>query len=177
MSVAEEIAKLSRTKEIAIYSHCAGAAVALQLINILENQGIMISNYIAGGFIPTDKPNKQNGWNRIPKQRILKKLIKAGAPLEMLSDESKYKMVEKFRKDTDFMTEYFYKLAQPINVKTSVIISKTDIFTQNYNDAERMWKVRSHNFDKVNFIDTDSHYFQTENSGEVAKIIIDVITK
>ena len=174
---AEEIAKLSSSKDISIYSHCAGAAVALQLINILEKQGIVISNYIAGGFIPSEKPKKRNGWNYIPKVLIQKRLVGAGAPIDKLSVESKYSMIENFRKDTDFMAEYFYKSAQPINAKTSVIISKTDIFTQNYKDAEKLWRTLAKNFNKVHYIDTDSHYFQSDNSKEVARIIIDTVTK
>ncbi|MBO5333215.1 MAG: non-ribosomal peptide synthetase, partial [Clostridia bacterium] len=174
---AEKIAKLAETKEISIYSHCAGTAVALQIMNILEKQGVLISNYITGGFIPPEKASRQNGWNNTSKYLIQRKLIKAGAPIKELSTERKYDMVDKFRKDTDFMTEYFYKYATPINAKTSIIISKTDIFTKNYRDAERLWKPLANNFDRVYYIDTDSHYFQTDNSDEVARIIIDSITK
>ena len=175
--VADKISELSKTKEINIYSHCAGTAVALQLINILEKEGVGVSNYITGGFIPSTNPPKRNGWNYTFKRSIQRKLIKAGAPIEKFSAESNYNMVEKFRKDTDFMTEYFYKRATPINAKTSVIISKTDIFTQNYAVAETMWRTFANNFDKLHYIDTNSHYFQTEKSEEVAQIIIDTLNK
>ena len=175
--VAEKIAVLAKSKEINIYSHCAGTAVAMQIINILEKQGIVISNYITAGFIPSEKPHKRNGWNYTFKRSIQHKLIKAGAPIEKFSTEYKYEMVEKFRKDTDFLTEYFYTLAQPIKAKTSVIISKTDIFTKNHMDAERLWKIRSSNFNKVYYIDADSHYFQTENSDTVARIITDILSE
>ena len=175
--VANKIKELSKAKEINIYSHCAGTAVALQLINILEKEGVGVSNYITGGFIPSTNPPKRNGWNYTFKRSIQRKLIKAGAPIEKFSAESCYNMVEKFRKDTDFMTEYFYKRAAPINAKTSVIISKTDIFTQNYAVAEKLWKTLANNFNKLHYIDTDSHYLQTEKSEEVAQIIIDTLNK
>ena len=173
--VADKISELAKSKELNIYSHCAGTAVALQLINILEAQGINVSNYITGGFIPPAKPPKRNGWNRKFKHSIQRKLIKAGAPIEKFSAESNYNMVEKFRKDTDFMTEYFYKRATPIKAKTSVIISKTDIFTPNFAVAETTWKTLANNFNMLHYIDTDSHYFQTEKSEEVAQIIVDLI--
>ncbi|MBO5943912.1 MAG: AMP-binding protein, partial [Clostridia bacterium] len=175
--VAEKISKLAKFKEISIYSHCAGTAVALQTINILEEKGVPISHYISGGFIPPAKPSNRNSWNYIPKQLIQSKLIKAGAPIDKLSAESKYSMVENFRKDTNFMTEYFYKFAKPISAKTSIIISKTDIFTKNYKDAKRLWNVHSKNFDKVHYIDSNSHYFQTEQSDEVACIITNTVNK
>ena len=173
--VADAIGKLAKTKEVNIYSHCAGAAVALQIINILESDGVNVSNYITGGFIPSAKPSKYNNWNYTFKSSIQSKLIKAGAPIDKLSAERKYSMVEKFRKDTDFMTEYFYRYAKPIGARTTVIISKTDIFTKNYADAERLWRKLANNFDKVHYIDADSHYFQTEKSEEVARIIADTI--
>ena len=173
--VAGAISKIAKTKEIYFYSHCAGTAVALQLINILEEKGVNVSGYITGGFIPPEKPSENNGWNEIPKWSIQRKLIKAGAPIGKLSNERKYEIVEKFRKDTDFMTEYFYKYAMPISAKTSVIISKTDIFTKNYADAERLWGRLANNFDKLHYIDTDSHYFQTEKSVEVAKVIVEFV--
>ena len=173
--VAGAISKIAKTKEIYFYSHCAGTAVALQLINILEEKGVNVSGYITGGFIPPEKPSENNGWNEIPKWSIQRKLIKAGAPIGKLSTERKYEFVEKFRKDTDFMTEYFFKYAMPISAKTSVIISKTDIFTKNYADAERLWGRLANNFDKLHYIDTDSHYFQTEKSVEVAKVIVEFV--
>ncbi|MBR5201772.1 MAG: hypothetical protein IKW45_00765, partial [Clostridia bacterium] len=175
--VAEKISKLAKAKEINIYSHCAGTAVALQIINILEASGVKVSNYITGGFILPEKAAEKNGWNDTPKWLIQRKLIKAGAPIEKLSANNKYSMVENFRKDTDFMTEYFYKYAQPFDARTSVIISKTDIFTQNYKDAERLWKTRSNTFDKVIYIESDSHYFQTDKSFEIAQIILKTINK
>ena len=74
LTVAEKIKALSKTKEINIYSHCAGTAVALQLINILESQGVNISDYIVGGFIPPAKAGKLNAWNYTPKWYIQRKL-------------------------------------------------------------------------------------------------------
>ncbi|MBR5247037.1 MAG: AMP-binding protein, partial [Clostridia bacterium] len=173
--VAEQIKKMSQTKEVNIYSHCVGAAVALQLINILENQGVSIANFITGGYIPPEKANEHNSWNRTPKWLIQRKLIKAGAPIEKLSTESKDSMVEKFRKDTDFMTEYFYKKVKPINVPTSVIISKTDIFTRNYEDAERLWKSVASAFVEVHYIEAQTHYFQSDESEKIAQIITKII--
>ena len=84
-------------------------------------------------------------------------------------------MVEKFRKDTDFMAEFFYGNTISINAPTSVIISKTDIFTKNYSDAEPLWKSVARNFETVLFVNTDSHYFQTDESETVAQFITNTI--
>ena len=175
-TVAKKIAELAKTKEINIYSHCAGTAVALQVINILENEGVDISQFVSGGFITPAKPANRNFWNFVPKKIIQKILTDAGAPIRTLSSENKFNLIADFRKDTDFMTEYFYKNAKPINVKTSVVISKTDLFTKNYNNAEQLWKKYATNLNKVCYIESDSHYFQSDNSNTLAKIIIDIIS-
>ena len=37
--------------------------------------------------------------------------------------------------------------------------------------------MEENNFNKLHYIDTDSHYFQTEKSDETAQIIIDTIAQ
>ncbi len=173
--VAEKISTLAKTKEINIYSHCAGTTVALQIINILESSGVSVAHFISGGFIPAAKAIKYNTWNIIPKSYIQQKLIKAGAPIEKFSTNQSYNMINKFRKDTDFMTEYLFYRAEKITAPTFVIISKTDVFTKNYSDAETLWKRLASNFRKVHFVNTSSHYFQTDRSLFVANILTNII--
>ena len=175
--VAEIIAEIGSNKELYIYSHCAGAAVALQIINILEDKGVNISRYITGGYIPPKKASKKNGWNKAPDKYIEKKLVSAGAPLKSFSKEQTKEMIDKFRKDTDFMTWYNYSNAKTINAVTDSIISKTDVFTKNFEDAEKLWKNCATNFNRVHFIETDSHYFQSDNSEALIEIIISIMGK
>lgn len=84
-------------------------------------------------------------------------------------------MIGRFRKDTDFMVWYHYNNAKPISVQTDVVLSKTDIFTKNYNEAEKLWRKGAPRFNRVHFITTDSHYFQSENSDVLVRIIADII--
>ena len=86
-------------------------------------------------------------------------------------------MIDRFRKDTDFMTWYHYNNSKKVNVMTDIVISKTDIFTKNYKDAEKLWKNSASNFNKVRFIETDSHYFQSDDSDALVEMVIDVIGK
>lgn len=55
--VADLIAEIGENRELYIYSHCAGTAVALQIINILEERNINFANYIVGGYILPKKPS------------------------------------------------------------------------------------------------------------------------
>ncbi len=172
--VADLIVEISKTQELYIYSHCAGAAVALQIINILEEKGVTISRYVSGGYIPPSKPSKKNGWRTVSDKMIMKKLLSAGAPLENFSDNQNNDMIDRFRKDTDFMTWYHYNNSKKISVQTDVVISKTDLFTRNYKNAEKLWKSKAINFNKVHFIETDSHYFQADNSGMLVDILAEI---
>ena len=82
-----------------------------------------------------------------------------------------------FRKDTDFMTECFYKERNKVPCPVSVVISKDDLFTENFTDAGRLWSLYAENVCGVHFIDTKTHYFQSDNSNELAEIILSVISK
>ena len=112
--VAEIIVEISKSQELYIYSHCAGSAVALQIINILEEKGVNISHYVSGGYIPPQKPPKKNSWNVLPDKYIKNRLLSAGAPLEKFSDSQNRDMIDNFRKDTDFMTWYYYNNSKKI---------------------------------------------------------------
>ncbi|MBQ4644214.1 MAG: amino acid adenylation domain-containing protein [Clostridia bacterium] len=172
-NIAETLAQIGKDKKLYIYSHCAGAAVAMQIINILEEMNIAICRYVAGGYIPLQKPLKKNVWDIVPDKYIKKRLVSAGAPLERFSDSQNESVIDNFRKDTDFMTWYHYSKPNKIKVQTDVIISKTDSFTKNYKNAEKLWKLNADNFNNVHFIETNSHYFQSDNSD----ILVDVLVK
>ena len=173
--VAEILAQIGKDKKLYIYSHCAGAAVALQLINILEQNDVDILHYIAGGYIPPKRAPKKNSWNTISDKEIKKRLVSAGAPLENFSDEQNYNMIDNFRKDTDFMTWYHYNKPNKIKVQTDIVISKTDSFTRNYKDAEKLWSLCADNLNNVHFIETDSHYFQSDECDTLVDMILEII--
>ena len=173
--VAETLAQIGKDKKMYIYSHCAGAAVAMQIINILEEKKVKISHYVTGGYIPPKRAPKKNGWNKVSDKQIKKQLVSAGAPLENFSDEQSFNMIDNFRKDTDFMTWYYYNNHKKVNVQTDAIISKNDVFTKNYKDAKELWSLSADNFNKVHFIETKSHYFQSDNSDAFVKILLDII--
>ncbi len=175
-SAAQEILDLSKKYELYFYSHCAGAVVAMDILNILEAGGrYVINHYIFAGIIPPENPPKDNYWNTVSDDFLLNGLKKAGGHYEGLSSEQIVKMLDDFRKDTDFMTEYYYTCDRKIKAPISLVISKTDIFTENYNDAERLWSKYSENLKGVHFIETDSHYFQKDNSKELIDIVLGII--
>ncbi len=169
---AEEISRTLSDKELYFYSHCVGSAIALQLIR-LSRQTVKL--YIAGASIPPKKATKMNPWNIVPDRILRAVLIKAGAPLKALSDEKTAELLMQFRKDTDFAAESFSEISAGITVPVSLVISKRDIFTRNYSQAEKIWDGYAENVKNIHFIDSASHYFQSESSDMLAKIILSEI--
>ena len=53
--------------------------------------------------------------NMVSDKNIKKKLVSAGAPLESFTDSQTKDMIDKFRKDTDFMTWYHYNNSKKIS--------------------------------------------------------------
>ncbi|MBR3868924.1 MAG: amino acid adenylation domain-containing protein [Clostridia bacterium] len=177
-NVAKELYEIAKVRKLYVYSHCAGSAAAMQVINILEEmQNGIVEHYVAGASIPPEKPEKDNFWNTVSDEMLVNVLIKAGAPFGSFSDEQISDMVMNFRKDTDFMTECFYKERNKVPCPVSVVISKDDLFTENFTDAGRLWSLYAENVCGVHFIDTKTHYFQSDNSNELAEIILSVISK
>lgn len=168
---AEEIKNILKDKKLFFYSHCVGSAVALQIIRSLEKQEISVSHYFAGASIPPSKPIKKNIWNIVPDKFLGKILMSAGARLDILSKDKTAELLKTFRKDTDFANISFAQSNVKINAPMSIVINKKDIFTKNYKQALDIWKKYSADVCEVFYIDSLSHYFQSDDSDELIRII------
>ena len=168
----EEIIALLNQKDIYFYSHCVGSAVAIQIIRFLEEKGFPVKHYFAGASLPSLKPSKNNIWNIVPDNVLKHKLLKAGAVFDGLSNKKLTLLFKSFRQDTDFSSMSFYEFTTPLETPLSVIINKNDIFTKNYTQAKDCWKKYFKHIDKIHFIDSESHYFQRDNSDKLVKIIM-----
>lgn len=190
-SVCEELRRLSSSKELYVYSHCAGSAVAMQIINLLEiEHKEIIKHYISGGFIPPKKPKnnmkwhaasfeptkKHNIWHFVPDFVLKALLIKAGAPLQDFTKRQSMELLKRFRQDTDFMTQYFAQNPSSLHCPISIIISKHDIFTLEYKKAQLLWNSYATNLCEVRFIETNSHYFQADNCAEFSGILNEIFS-
>ncbi len=173
---AKEIEKVLSHKKIYFYSHCVGSAVAMQVLNILEDENKnIVQHFISGGFIPSRKPMKKNIWNITP-NRILKNILEnAGAPLKNLSDNEFCAILQKFRRDTNFSTQYFLTASSKITCPISLVINKKDIFTTQYKKSNELWKKYALNLRRTHYINPTSHYFQSDNSDSLAEILLETM--
>ena len=173
---AEEIERVLKGQKIYFYSHCVGAAVAMQILNILElNKICSVEHYIVGGFIPANKPSKRNIWNITPDFMLRSILTKAGAPFDKLYKDEVKVILKNFRCDTDFSAQYFYQKPNKICCPLSLVVSKRDFFTTNYKDAKPLWKNYCKNFKNLLFINSSTHYFQADNSDDLINNILNEI--
>ena len=170
-NAAKEIAALCKKSEVMLYSHCVGSAVALQIIKELEAKEMSVRHYFAGASIPPAKVVKMNLWNIVSDGILKTILVKAGADISGLSDEKTSEMLMHFRKDTDFANVSFAESKVKIKTPVSVIVSKNDMFTKNYRQARRLWEKYADNVAEVCYIESNSHYFQSESSEALADII------
>lgn len=172
---AQEISTVLAEKEIFVYSHCVGSAIALQILKHFEKLGKPAKHYIAGASIPPLRPTGKNIWNLVP-NRILKTVLsKAGAKLDGLPDESLDTLFKQFRKDTDFANIGYFEFKENITTPVSLVINRKDMFTINYNQAVRSWKKYATDINKIYFINSNTHYFQSDNAEELIKILQRII--
>ena len=176
VQIARELQTLSANYTLYFYSHCAGSAAALQIIHILEerNQHI-VKHYLAGANIPSKTPAKENIWQVVSDTMLKDILLKAGASFEGLSEEHILKMLDKFRINTDFYTEYFYKESGKIHCPFSLVLSKQDIFTENYPEAAKIWNHYTESVSEIYYIEDSSHYFQSSYANVLMQLIISII--
>ena len=169
---AQEIITALSGREITLYSHCVGSAVALHILQNLENVHFPVKHYFAGASIPPANPSRYNTWNIVPDIALKHTLSKAGADFNDISRERMKALLKAFRKDTDFANIGFYDFRKKLTTPVTVIISKSDIFTMNYTDAKKLWLKYAENVIDIHFIDSDSHYFQKDNPADLVKIIM-----
>ncbi len=172
---AKEISSVLKETDVYFYSHCVGSAIAMQILRYLEKDNLCnVKHYVAGASVPPKNPQKKNAWDVIPDKVLKAVLVKAGAPLNAISDEKAFEMLKNFRADTDFAVQAFAEDHNKIKVPVSVVISKRDMFTSNYKQAEKMWKKYAETVKNIYFIDSPTHYFQADNSDELVRLIFSI---
>ena len=170
-AVFEEMKSLGNFGDLYFYAHCIGDAVALQIIDFIEEDRNEIGGLIVGANIPPKKPFKHNWWNIVPDLILKKILIKAGSKIGDLSVGQSRTLLRLFRKDCDFFINFFRSRTRKIASPLSVIINKNDIFTKDHKNAAENWRKYAENEVLVRYIESDTHYFQSKNADVLAKMI------
>ena len=164
-AIAEEIRKLANREIVIFYSHCAGAAVALRFLDLLNNGNRLIKGYIAGAAIPPRKALAGfNTWAHMSDKTIEKILVRAGLPISPDNADVLHEKLDGFRRHTQAFSAYFQHKETITNTTVTIILSKADPIIPNYTDAEARWQKAVTDVDRVILIDTPSHYFQNTDT-------------
>lgn len=165
---ADEIIRFLGKYNVYFYSHCAGSAVALKILHVLEKkQQHFVKHYFAAASVPAYTNGSKNIWNYVPDSVLKYILKKAGAQDKFFTD----KILRKFRKDTDYTVKVFSDMQKTYNYPVSLIIGKKDLFTKFYLRPEKKWKRYVQIIENIYSIDTADHYFQSSECEILAKII------
>ncbi len=164
-AAAEEIRRIAKETDVYFYSHCAGAALALALLDTLNETEPLVRGYIAGANIPPRRASGFNVWAHMSDAMVLRSLRNAGLQTAPESDSLLHGRLERFRAHTLIYGAYFREKKQKTNVTVKVVVSTKDPFTSDYADAEARWKKAVSDVARVVLTDTPSHYFQNTDTG------------
>ena len=79
--------------------------------------------------------------------------------------------MKKFRRDTDFANTVFCDFKEKLKTPLSILMSKNDMFTKNYIQADELWGKYFHTIKSICYINSESHYFQRTNAEELIAIL------
>lgn len=150
---------------LCFYSHCAGAVIAMKLLDRVD----CVKKYIAGASIPPE--DIQNIWPTVPDEMLLSVLYNAGMPTLPQSQEEA--MLCQFRENTDEYFCYFSKKNRKVTAGVTLILSQQDIFTRSYSYAAELWNPYIERVDTIHYLDSASHYFQSTKASELAEILLE----
>ena len=171
-AVAQEIRLLTERMDVSFYSHCAGAVVALKLLDLLNRDQKRIGTYIAGASIP---PRKQkillNPWHFLFDGVLLRVLKHAGLSAVALEPRQTKAILRKFRNHTDEYYRYFGTKKDRTPCRTHLLISKQDPFTKNYMQAKSLWRQYVAQVDSLTLLESPTHYFQNIDTDRLLNLM------
>ena len=149
---------------VGFYSHCAGAVIAMKLLDRLD----CVEKVLFGANIPPLDP--ANIWHAVSDRDLLAALQSAGMP-ELRKKEE---MVDRFRIHTEEYFDYFRGKAVPSPLTVGIVLGRGDPFTEPVHSAAgELWSRYVSGVNGIHVIDTSSHYFQTAHSAMLADILLE----
>ncbi len=172
------------TGPIAVYGHCVGAALALELARQLEDAGVELAGVYLAGALPAPRlPGKLfEWWNRIfpaesrQANRWLYDGLRAlGGFSEEMSQEEVELVIRGMRHDMREAEDFYTRAeADPASAKIAApvvcIVGEGDRATELYEERFREWGLYSDDV-RLAVIPRAGHYFLKHQPGELAAIV------
>ena len=162
------ILELAGEMEIRFYSHCAGSVLAMKLLEQLNGPQMTVSRYFAGADIPPARA--ENIWKTISDRELMKVLSQAGLPL--LPRDRMEDLIIRFRSNTEEYFEFLGSRREKIPCRATLILSRKDLFTQDYQNAVERWSQYVVAVGDIHYIDSPTHYFQSTEAAALADILL-----
>lgn len=169
--VARELVK-GDYSEFALYGHCVGSAVALEIAYSLEKLNKNVRAVFIGASLPMKTPsvlgNVISHWNFMNGRMIEKILEKYGGE-KVLFDKNTERQ---FKEDAQRFFKYM-NTDKKIYLKASItlLFGDNDKMTQNYEIKARNWERYIPSF-SVETVKKGSHYFIKNQGKQTAKILM-----
>lgn len=170
--VVEEIKEL-QLKNICLYGHCTGAAIAYDVCKILEDEGIIVNKLCVGATYPF--VNKGDAGYRMTNQEMYNFIKEIGGfKSDKINKQQVEEMLNWFGFDVEQAQKYFAKINNRKVLSTPIICitSKKDKFTMGKEGDVLNWGKLSFEV-KYYELNQGEHYFITEVPDEIVKYIID----
>ncbi len=174
---------------IALYGHCLGGALALEIARLLEADNIEVLNVFEAATFPSPRlPGKWfNLWSKLfpgdrwTSNRAYQDMLKSlGGLNEGLSEKERdfiiLSMRHDFRQAEDYYTELYAYPPQKLKAPIISIVGEkdrmTEFYQERYHDWEHFSQTASHQV-----IHGSGHYFQKYQASKLADIITESIEK
>ncbi|MFI7637614.1 amino acid adenylation domain-containing protein [Nonomuraea sp. NPDC049400] len=168
---------------LALYGHCMGGALTVELARRLEEEGVDLVKVVIGGHFPAPRlPGKAFAWFRkvfpmerwTSKRQALEFLRAMGFFTEDLDRRERDFIMGVFLHDTQEGEDYYTDLYQaPIKKLTAplvCVVGENDRATELYEERFREWESFSDSV-SLEVIPKAGHYFQKHQAPELAEIL------
>ena len=179
-------AEITRTISgpLALYGHCAGSALAVEIARLLEADGIAVEAVYVGGAFPNPRlPGKLFDFlartrliDRLSSDRIFKTFFRTmgGFTDELDPDEIK-RVIRNLRHDSHDAEEYFTRrLAHADHRRLSApivcVVGERDPLTEYYQERFREWEDFSTSA-RLAVLPRAGHYFIKHRAAELARVL------
>jgi amino acid adenylation domain-containing protein len=179
--------KTKVTGPIALYGHCAGAALTVEIARLLENSNYKIEAVFLGAVLPPVQQklfklkldNIFPIFDQLSDRKIYNFLNKLGAFDDGIDAQELEFFTRAFRHDIQRTTEYLemmYKTKNLPKFKAPIhsIFGSEDQLTKNHHKRFKGWNQFSNSVG-LTVIDGGGHYFLKHQASELAKTIIELL--
>lgn len=169
---------LEKTRgNIAIYGHCVGSYLALELTRKLESLGRRPVFFVAAGAFPLPIITRylplNDRWKYKTDEDLWDLLQRWGMPQTDISTENQALILRRFRSDAKMALQYEKaRVSWKINTPTFSLVSNEDPLTANPQKKYKAWRRCASSVDLVT-LEQGNHYFVGSQAPQVAENIVD----